>query len=262
MGKRFRDKKKMKLAAFLISLSKARKLRTEELAYDYEDELRDFVDYNQLDATIGRGGLPERFYNLWKMLNHYKSDFDFGYTFQYGCNCLFKKSKVMTKITLGHPVDELDSLCHKWKACMRCAAREHGNWCSNEDILYSMTGVGVGFLASHQGGDDAICTDGDFTCGRSLCECDKLFGQQLEEAYESWSAELHVFLNDWNPYDECVRPPSSGALECCWNGESPFLTFNGETHVCCGDGSTATNLADCPAPTTPQPGPAPGGYGR
>ena len=97
---------------------------------------------------------------------------------------------------------------------------------------------------------------------RSLCECDKLFGQQLEEAYKSWSAELHVFLNDWNPYDECVRPPSSGALECCWNGESPFLTFNGETHVCCGDGSTATNLADCPAPTTPQPGPAPGGYGR
>lgn len=117
----------MKLAAFLISLSQgsetryslfrliitlysARKLRTEELAYDYEDELRDFVDYNQLDATIGRGGLPDRFHNLWKMLNHYKSDFDFGYTFQYGCNCLFKKSKVMTKITLGHPVDELDSL--------------------------------------------------------------------------------------------------------------------------------------------------------
>ena len=49
---------------------------------------------------------------------------------------------------------------------MRCAAREHGNWCSNEDILYSMTGVGPGFLPHHQGGDEAICTDGDFTCGR------------------------------------------------------------------------------------------------
>ena len=91
-------------------LNSGRKLRTEELAYDYEDELRDFVDYNQLDATIGRGGLPERFYNLYKMLNHYKSDFDFGYTFQYGCNCLFKKSKLMSKVTLGTPVDEIDSL--------------------------------------------------------------------------------------------------------------------------------------------------------
>ena len=54
----------------------------------------------------------------------------------------------------------------KWKACMRCAQREHGNWCTNEEILYSMTGVGNGFLKVWEGGDDAICTDGEFTCGR------------------------------------------------------------------------------------------------
>ena len=93
-----------------LTKPQARKLRSEELAYDYEDDLWDFVNYSELDATIGRGDLPERFYNLARMLNHYKANFDFGYTFQYGCNCLFKKSKLMTKVQLGHPVDSLDSL--------------------------------------------------------------------------------------------------------------------------------------------------------
>ena len=85
-------------------------MRTEELAYDYDDELREFTDFNEIDWSNGRGGLPERFYNLYMMLYHYKADFDFGYTFQYGCNCLFKKSKLMSKVFLGRPVDAIDSL--------------------------------------------------------------------------------------------------------------------------------------------------------
>ena len=62
---------KGRLCFIIFNKIQARKLRSEELAYDYENDLWDFPNYSELESTIGRGGLPERFYNLFKMLNHY-----------------------------------------------------------------------------------------------------------------------------------------------------------------------------------------------
>ena len=76
---------------------------------------------------------------------------------------------------LGHPVDALDKLCQEWKQCQKCAIREHGSWCTNENNIYGIAGLGG---ASHaDGGPDAYCTDYTWSCTRSLCECDLQFAK-------------------------------------------------------------------------------------
>ena len=66
---------------------------------------------------------------------------------------------------------------------------------------------------------------------RQLCECDKMFAKEYEEAYSSWSHIYHVFLYGFNPTTECVKPNPHGKPECCWAGDGPSNVYNPERKV-------------------------------
>ena len=76
----------------------------------------------------------------------------------------------------GHPVDAMDKLCQEWKQCQKCAMREHGDWCINENNIYGISGLDSE-LTFENGGPEALCTDFPWSCTRSLCECDLHFAQ-------------------------------------------------------------------------------------
>ena len=142
------------------------------LLFDEDQNKELGLDVSIEDMDLERSGAGGRFQNLNSMIWHYNENYKFLRTFVYGCNCLFNKNKPMRQTTFGHPVDAIDSLCLKWKQCQKCAAGIHGSWCSNEDNFYGVTGIGPSFLEHYNGGDDAVCTDEPWSCGRNVIfEC-------------------------------------------------------------------------------------------
>lgn len=59
------------------------------------------------------------------------------------------------------------SACKQYKECLKCARDEFGDMCIGEFVRYG--------LNSRNG--PPTCNDNAGTCGRALCECDKMFAQ-------------------------------------------------------------------------------------
>ena len=65
-----------------------------------------------------------RYSQLLDMMGHYNADFDDEKYLVYGCNCVYAGGP-----SLGPPVDALDTVCKKYKDCLKCTEKEHGSTC-------------------------------------------------------------------------------------------------------------------------------------
>ena len=80
--------------------------------------------------------------------------------FHYGCNCQFSGCKFSlelhfnSKLSIqadrpisdpgfGEPLDELDSVCKKYRNCVQCAKQQYGDICIPEQVEYTYPSDGV-----------------------------------------------------------------------------------------------------------------------
>ena len=73
-----------------------------------------------------------RYFQLKDMMEHYNADFDERKYWAYGCHCLILGDRPMSDMGRGAPVDALDTVCKKYKDCLKCARMQHGDTCVGE----------------------------------------------------------------------------------------------------------------------------------
>ena len=69
---------------------------------------------------------PRRFKDLDKMIKEINPDFDSRKYWAYGCHCFALNDRPTSSMGRGKPVDELDTLCKKYKECQKCAQKRFG----------------------------------------------------------------------------------------------------------------------------------------
>ena len=69
---------------------------------------------------------PRRFKDLDKMIKEINPDFDSRKYWAYGCHCFALNDRPSSSMGRGKPVDELDTLCKKYKECQKCAQKRFG----------------------------------------------------------------------------------------------------------------------------------------
>jgi len=60
----------------------------------------------------------DRYQSLLEMVQYYTPGFDERQYFQYGCHCVIREDQ-LDKNGMGKPVDQLDSVCRKYKNCQK-----------------------------------------------------------------------------------------------------------------------------------------------
>ena len=109
----------------------------------------------------------------------FSRNFIFKSITDYGCNCPELGDRPLSDPGKGQPVDELDTVCQKFKQCAKCAKEEFGESCISEMVS------SVSFTSRHllikirYGLRGRKCTDAAGTCARALCECDLSFAEAL-----------------------------------------------------------------------------------
>jgi len=69
---------------------------------------------------------PRRFKDLDKMIKEINPEFDSRKYWAYGCHCFALNDRPSSSMGRGKPVDELDTLCKKYKECQKCAQKRFG----------------------------------------------------------------------------------------------------------------------------------------
>lgn len=169
---------------------------------------------------------PRRYSQLTGQMNFYNNDFDERRYWTYGCHCLMLGDRPMSDMGKGAPVDALDSVCKQYKECLKCARDEFGDECIGEFVEYG--------LKTQNG--PPTCTNDAGTCGRSLCECDKMFASRHVGATHVFNEDYHLFWSKtgWDNEDSCV-PKGGGASDpqCCGKPDSFSLIYNAYNKQCC-----------------------------
>jgi len=172
---------------------------------------------------------PRRYSQLMDHMNYYNNDFDERQYWTYGCHCFFLGDRPMSDMGKGAPVDALDSVCKQYKECLKCARDEHGEMCIGEFVRYGMR---------TPRNDEPSCTDDAGSCGRSLCECDKMFAQRHVATVDVFNNDYHDFWSttDWMDNKENVCVPRGGGSadpQCCGAPDSFSVIYNANNHQCC-----------------------------
>ncbi|CBY39064.1 unnamed protein product [Oikopleura dioica] len=148
----------------------------------------------------------------------------------YGCYCLNLGERPMTGMVQGvEPIDEIDRVCQKYTQCVKCLKHDHGDSCQPESVNYE-------FSTSDDG--ETICST-ESNCKKNLCECDKFLAEALDDKFELYKEENHVFGGfEFSTMCEKTRPANSGqnrSQECCGNypTRKPFLAGGNRDLVCC-----------------------------
>ena len=139
----------MKFQTTILSLVSATSIRMNRSADVKVDEARRF---SQMEAWM----------------KHYNPNYD-NRDLYYGCHCFTTSDRPMSDMGKGAPVDKIDSVCLKYKQCLKCAMNEFSESCMNELVLYGVA----------MNGNQQHCMDKAGTCGRKLCECDKEFARTV-----------------------------------------------------------------------------------
>jgi len=179
----------------------------------------------------------KRYSQLIGLMEHFNPSFDERQYWTYGCNCLMLGDRPMTDPGKGKPVDELDSVCKQYKDCLKCASKNHGETCIGEFVKYRVN--------MNQG---PTCKDDAGTCGRDLCECDRMFAEAHVASVGVYNSDYHMFYSTvgWDADAQCLKG-TGGAVDpqCCGPADGPKAIFNALTKQCCTDG-TIRNTGDCP----------------
>jgi hypothetical protein len=113
-----------------------------------------------------RIGGARRFSQMEAWMEHFNPSFDVRDLY-YGCHCLSFSDRPMSNMGRGAPLDEVDSVCLKYKQCLKCASAEFGDSCIPETTTY---GANV---------NNEQCGSNPGTCSRKICECDKEFARAI-----------------------------------------------------------------------------------
>ena len=141
----------MKLQTSILSLVSSSSLRVHRSVEAEEDErLGGIRRYSQLEAWM----------------EHYNPSYDVRDLY-YGCHCFTFGDRPMSNMGRGAPLDEIDSVCLKYKQCLKCASAEFGENCFPESTTY---GASV---------NTEQCSSNPGTCRRKICECDKEFARAI-----------------------------------------------------------------------------------
>ena len=105
-------------------------------------------DKNWMDLTA----MLDYYNDEWKLNSEYLTD--------YGCHC--RNNLDRRQEGLGSPYGAVDTNCHIWKQCLKCARTLYGDECTAQDIKYNVK-LSEG---SYQ------CQNAPGTCRKAICECD------------------------------------------------------------------------------------------
>merc|ERR1712003_180685 len=142
----------------------------------------------------------------------------------YGCHC-FTAGEYTSQIGKGAPLDAVDSVCLKYKQCLKCAAEEFGDNCINEMVSYD----------ANMNGAQPECTSIAGSCKRKLCECDKEFARAIASEMSSWN-EQNSFSNENFDQDAvCVPSTVLSDPQCCGTDSSFSVLYNAMAGKCCSD---------------------------
>merc|ERR1712064_148630 len=187
------------------------------------------------------GDDERRYFQLNDMMEHYNADFDERKYWAYGCHCLILGDRPMSDMGHGLPVDALDTVCKKYKDCLKCARMTHGEGCVGEFHQYKY---------GYKNGD-VVCRDNAGDCKRDLCECDAMFAREHVGVAIVFNQEFHMFWSvaGWDPKADpniCVSN-GPGFPECCQNEDKtlPWKLHNSLSNKCCSNGSVVHRSEQC-----------------
>jgi len=186
-------------------------------------------------APADQLGDEKRYSQLIDMMEFHNANFDDRQYWTYGCNCLMLGDRPMSEQGKGQPVDELDTVCKQYKDCLKCASVTHGGNCLGELIRYGMDMT-----------SGPLCTDAAGTCGRDLCECDKMFAEDHVGAIGVYDTQYHRFYGNFDSETQCLRGGAGSAdNQCCGADAGPKHMYNANVKQCCPDGSIESNSNQC-----------------
>jgi len=171
----------------------------------------------------------KRYSQLIDMMMYHNSNFDERQYWTYGCNCLMLGDRPMSEQGKGAPVDQLDTVCKRYKDCLKCASMQYGETCLPEFVRY-----GVNMNQAPK------CKDAAGSCGRALCECDKLFAEEHVGAIHVYNSDYHRFYTTTGFDAETDCPKGSGGLvdpQCCGTDDGAYFVYNAVSKDCCADGT-------------------------
>lgn len=172
----------------------------------------------------------KRYSQLIEMMEYHNANFDDRQYWTYGCNCLMLGDRPMSEAGKGQPVDELDTVCKQYKDCLKCASSTYGDTCIGELIRYDMDMT-----------SGPLCTNAAGTCGRDLCECDKLFAEEHVGVINVYDPQYHRFYGNFDSETQCTRGGAGNANhQCCGAANGPKHMYNANVMQCCTDGSIAS----------------------
>merc|ERR1712176_695636 len=176
-----------------------------------------------------------RYSQLINMMRYYNSDFDDDKFFAYGCQCILLGDRPMSDPGEGAPIDELDTVCKKYKDCLKCARMNHDSACIGEFQKYN-----YGPENEHLICKDDPSENSDSACKRSLCECDLAFAQEHALSASTFNNYYHLFRseNGWDAQIECSHKEFGGIWDpqCCGTSTTTNVLYNGAMKRCCPDG--------------------------
>jgi hypothetical protein len=187
-----------------------------------------------VDKTIGE---QKRYSQLIEQMEHFNPQFDERNYWTYGCNCLMLGDRPMSDPGKGAPVDALDSVCKRYKDCVKCASMTYGDQCIGEFVKYKVNM-----------NNGPTCKDNAGTCERALCECDKLFAEEHVGAIHVYNDDFHRFYSTtgFDADTDCLK--GSGGIvipECCGADDGPQFIYNAHNKQCCPDGSIKPSSQSC-----------------
>jgi len=195
---------------------------------------RRIEDYTDYDIDLGDSARAKKMPNddknwadLTAMLNHYNDEWqlDTEYLTDYGCHC--RNNLDRRQQGLGNPYGAVDTECHMWKQCLKCAVSLYGDECTAQDIKYNSNFVDGGYQ----------CQNAPGTCRKAICECDLAFAQHMGREAKEW--DIKYWAMDMGGFQhfnttQCVQPIGGNyKARCCGNILTDYLTMYNANKQCC-----------------------------
>jgi len=155
-------------------------VQMDAVVVEVEEEEKEAENFNTSRSLL------RRYSDLHAVTLFYNPNFDHRKIWYYGCHCLMLHDRAMSTRGKGEPVDQLDSLCKRYKECVHCAKTQFGDECIPEAVRYK-------WAVTRQG--DVKSKNKENTCKEALYQCDIEYATQLQE-----TSAMTVFNNDYHGF--------------------------------------------------------------